>query len=106
MSATTVCRLDEVAPDSAVRRDVNGHRLAIVRIGENDVYVIGDRCSHADYSLSEGELDADELTLECWKHGSTFSLRTGEPDGLPAFKPVPTYEAMVDGDEIKVVLDV
>ena len=43
-------------------------------------YAIGDRCSHQDISLSEGEVLADELTLECWKHGSAFSLETGEPN--------------------------
>ena len=55
------------------------------------VYAIGDRCSHADYSLSEGDLYADELELECPKHGSTFSLTTGEPQCLPATAPVPVY---------------
>jgi 3-phenylpropionate/trans-cinnamate dioxygenase ferredoxin subunit len=69
-----------------------------VRI-DDDVYAIGDRCSHADYSLSEGEIDADERTLECWKHGSTFSLETGEPLTLPATQPVPVYTVEVrDGD--------
>ena len=45
----------------------------LVRIGD-DFYAIGDRCSHEDFSLSEGEVLADECEIECWKHGSTFSL--------------------------------
>ena len=33
------------------------------------------------------------------KHGSTFSLVTGEPQSLPATRPVPVYEVTVaDGD--------
>ncbi len=101
---TTICRLDELEVDSARRIDVAGHRLAVVRLGD-DVFVIGDRCSHADYSLAEGELDTDERTLECWKHGSAFSLDTGEPETLPAIKAVPTYEATVVDGEVRVVLD-
>ena len=62
------------------------------------MYVIGDECSHADYSLSEGEIDSDEKTLECWKHGSAFSLETGEPTCFPAVKPVAVYAVeVVDG---------
>ena len=96
---TTVCRLDEIEPGSARRIDIDGHRLAVIRFSDDDVHVIGDRCSHADYSLAEGELDADEKTIECWKHGSAFSVLDGEPSCLPATKPVPTYAVtVVDGD--------
>ena len=94
---TRVCSLDDVAAESAIRVDVDGHRLAVVRCGD-DVYVIGDRCTHADVSLAEGEIDADERTIECWKHGSQFDLRTGEPISLPATRPTPVYDAkVVDG---------
>lgn len=92
-------------PDGEARRyDVAGHRIAVVRLGD-DVYALGDQCSHADYSLAEGEVDPDERTLECWKHGSEFDLATGEALTLPATRPVPTYEARVEGDEIVVVID-
>jgi 3-phenylpropionate/trans-cinnamate dioxygenase ferredoxin subunit len=98
MSAVTVARLDDLVDGGAARFDVGGHRLSVVRIGA-DVYVIGDRCSHADYSLSEGEVDVDTCHIECFKHGSSFSLKTGEPDSLPATKPVPVYDVVVvDGD--------
>ncbi|WP_366515033.1 Rieske 2Fe-2S domain-containing protein, partial [Microbacterium sp.] len=39
-------------------------------------------------------------TLECWAHGSAFSLRTGHPLNLPAFEPVPVYEVVIDGDDV------
>jgi 3-phenylpropionate/trans-cinnamate dioxygenase ferredoxin component len=93
-----VCALDDLTPGSARRFDAEGRRMAVVRIGD-DVYAIGDRCSHADYSLAEGEVDAAACTIECWKHGSAFSLRDGEPRTLPATRPVPVYEVEIrDGD--------
>jgi 3-phenylpropionate/trans-cinnamate dioxygenase ferredoxin subunit len=101
--AIRICSVGDVAPGTAHRVDVDGHRLAVVRIGD-DFYVIGDECSHADYSLSEGEVWADEREIECPKHGSTFSLETGEPRTLPATQPVPTYDVVVEGDDVKVVL--
>ena len=48
-----------------------------VRTADGDVHAVDDTCSHANVSLSEGELDG--CTLECWLHGSRFDLRTGTP---------------------------
>jgi len=98
-----LCARDDVAPGSARRFDVSGYRIALVRIGD-DFYAIGDECSHEDYSLSEGDVWEDECEIECPKHGSTFSLVDGEPQTLPATKPVPVYVVQVDGDDVKVVL--
>jgi 3-phenylpropionate/trans-cinnamate dioxygenase ferredoxin subunit len=89
--------LDELEPGSVRRVVVGDVAVAVVRI-EDDVYAIGDVCSHANVSLSEGEVWTDERELECPKHGSTFSLETGEPLTLPATQPVPVYVAeVVDG---------
>jgi 3-phenylpropionate/trans-cinnamate dioxygenase ferredoxin subunit len=94
-----VCSLAELTAGEARRFDIAGRRVAVVRIGD-DVYAIGDTCSHADVSLSEGEVLVDEREIECWKHGSTFSLVTGEPQSLPAVRPVPVYRARVEGDDV------
>lgn len=104
MTFTRVCGVDEVAAGSSKRVDVAGHRLAVVRIGDDGWYVIGDECSHANYSLSEGEVWPDEYEIECPKHGSLFDVRTGEPQSLPATKPVPTYAVRVDGADVEVDL--
>ena len=103
MGDVVICKKDDVAPGSARRVDVDGHRLALVRIGD-DFYVIGDECSHEDYSLSEGDVWEDECEIECPKHGSTFDLRTGDPQTLPATRPVPVYEVRLDGDDVVVTL--
>ena len=98
-----LCLVDDIVPGTAQRFDVGEHRIALVRIG-NDFYALGDQCSHADYSLSEGEVYPEEREIECWKHGSTFSLETGEPQTLPATKPVPVYDVEVQGDDVMVIL--
>ena len=101
MAEARVCAVGDVAPGAARRFDVDGHRLCVVHLGD-DWYVIGDECSHADYSLSEGDVWEDEREIECPKHGSTFSLTTGEPQTLPATQPVPVYAVRVDGDDVLV----
>lgn len=95
-----LCALDDLVAGAARRFDVGDRRIAVVRLGD-DVYAIGDTCSHADVSLSEGVVHCDTKELECWKHGSAFSLETGEPSTLPATRPVPVYVArVVDGDVV------
>jgi 3-phenylpropionate/trans-cinnamate dioxygenase ferredoxin subunit len=82
---------DDFPEGKAVRILVDETPLAVVRIGAQ-LYAVGDVCSHANYSLSEGEVYAEELEIECWKHGSTFSLETGKPTCLPATRAVAVYD--------------
>lgn len=99
-----VFALDDIEPGVPRRVEIAGHPIAIVRI-DDDVYALGDICSHAEVSLSEGEVWAEDLEIECPKHGSTFELTTGEPQTLPATQPVPTYDAEVVDGQVVVTID-
>jgi nitrite reductase/ring-hydroxylating ferredoxin subunit len=92
-----VAKLSQLADDSAVRVEVGGKPVCLAKSG-GEVFAVGDVCSHADVSLSEG--DVEDGSVECWLHGSRFDLRTGRPTGLPATKPVPTYRVTVEGDDV------
>ena len=95
-------RLSELAEDSAIRVERAGRPGCIARSG-GSVYAISDICSHADVALSEG--DVEDGRIECWLHGSLFDLRTGEPTGLPATRPVPTFPVTVEGDDVLVQME-
>jgi len=99
MTGERICALDDLKPLDPSYFEVGKHKLCVVRI-DDDVYVIGDTCTHADVSLSEGEVDPDTKMIECWKHGSMFSLVDGHPDSLPATRPVPVYTARVEGNDV------
>lgn len=99
-----VGRLEDLAPGTARQVVLGEHRIALVRI-DDDVYAIGDTCSHQDVSLAEGEVLCDDKAIECWKHGSAFSLEDGSPASLPATRPVPVYDAHVVDGEIEVTVD-
>src|SRR5665213_483044 len=98
-----LCSRGEIAPGEARRFDTHGLRVALVRI-DDDFFAVGDRCSHEDFSLADGEVWPAECEIECAKHGSTFDLRTGEPCSLPATRPVPVYELVVDEENVSVVV--
>ncbi len=101
-STVRLCGRSDLDPGAVRRFDVAGLRIALVRIGD-EYFAVGDRCSHEDFSLSDGDVWADECELECAKHGSTFDLRTGAPCSLPATRPVPVYQLVVEGDDVSVV---
>lgn len=98
MTATRVCGLSELVQDEARRVEVDGVAIALVLDSSGEVHAIGDVCTHGDISLSDGFVEGD--TLECWAHGSAFSLRTGKPLNLPAYEPVPVFVVTLDGDDV------
>ncbi len=94
-----ICRVDELPEVGTAKADVYGHPICLAHTDDGSIYAVDDTCTHANVSLSEGELDGCDI--ECWLHGSRFDLRTGEPDCLPATVPVATYPvALVDGDVV------
>ena len=90
----------EVPVGEARRYSVDGRHVAVVNLGEKGFRAVDAVCSHAHYFLDEGEVDQEESSIECWKHGSTFDLDTGRPRTLPATQPVATYAVTDDGDDI------
>ena len=99
MSYRNACPLTELREGGTHRVVLDGVPVCLVRT-DGEVYAINDTCSHADVSLSEGEVEG--LTIECWLHGSRFDLVTGRPTGLPATKPVPVYPVKIEGDDVLV----
>jgi 3-phenylpropionate/trans-cinnamate dioxygenase ferredoxin subunit len=76
----------------------SGERVCLVRQGD-DVTALADRCSHADFALSAGDLLADG-TVQCGWHGARFDRRTGEVRQGPACRSVATYAVQVRDDAI------
>ncbi len=97
MAAVRVCGVDELVENQASRFVLDGVPIAVVKDSAGDVFAIGDTCTHGDISLAEGFVEDD--TLECWAHGSKFSLRTGKPLTLPAYEPVPVYQVEISGGD-------
>ena len=102
MTWVRVGALAELPSGAGTRFELGAHRVALFRI-EDSVYAIGDLCSHAEASLSEGEVDDTEV--ECPRHGALFDITTGDAQTLPATKPVPTYGVRVEDDVVFLQLE-
>ncbi|OLR93957.1 non-heme iron oxygenase ferredoxin subunit [Actinokineospora bangkokensis] len=97
--STRACSLADLDDGKPFPVEVDGEPVVLVRTG-GQVHALRDECTHAEVSLSEGELS--RKGLECWLHGSCFDLRTGAPSAPPATEPVPVYPVTVDGDDVLV----
>lgn len=91
--------LSTLVPGKPVRIEKDGEAICVARIGD-EVFAIGDTCSHSDASLSEG--DITDFKIECWLHGAEFDLRSGEALTPPAVMPVKKYSVRVDGDSVTI----
>lgn len=108
MSLQPACLTSHIGPAEAVKVElVNnaGETLPVVVVRDTDGswHALGDTCSHAEFSLSDG--DVEDGSIECWKHGSPFELSSGRPLALPATKPVPVYVIEINGSDVLIDVD-
>lgn len=92
-------KLSDLQEDTPVKIELNGKDLCVVRQG-SEVFAIDDICSHAEASLSEGEVTPGKI--ECWLHGAEFDLRSGEALTPPAIAPVASYSVTIEGESVKI----
>lgn len=97
--------VDDVPPGHAARAEIDDVPVAIFNV-DGSFYCLDDTCSHAEASLSDGDLDVTRCAIECPLHGSAFDLRTGDPLSLPAVEPVRVHEIDTSDGRIRVALSV
>ncbi len=89
-------------PEGELRAyDLPAGRVAIAHV-ENELFALGDECTHEGCSLAEGEIDDVKDTVVCPCHASEFDLRNGEPIEGPAEDPVPVYTVRVEDGWVEV----
>ena len=103
MSFHTAAKVEELVEGEPFATTIDGTDVVLVRVNE-EIHCIRDLCSHGQVPLSEGDVDVDDVTIECYLHGSTFDLRTGKPTCLPATEPVAIYPTKVEGETVLVEL--
>jgi len=110
MTRIRVCSVHDLAPGSVIRVEVDAAAartgggdiaIAVVREADGSWHAVGDHCTHGPVSLSEGDLVSTPqgCAIECWGHGATFNLTTGEPS-LPAVEPIAVYPVTISGDDV------
>lgn len=94
-----VAQVSEISPGEMISVDFSGDAVLVANV-EGTIRACDDICSHAYASLSEGDLNGEEV--ECPLHGALFNITTGEALTPPAEAPVKVYKVQVEGDDIYV----
>ncbi len=73
--------------------------VLLLREGER-VFAIHDRCSHRGCSLSDGQVEGEEIVCAC--HGSRFDRRDGALKNGPATGPQPAFQVRVQDGRLDI----
>lgn len=96
-----VARVEDV-PDGELLgvEKSNGDRICLVNC-DGEIRAVSDNCTHQDFPMSAGLMHPG-CVIECAWHGAMFDCRSGAVLRMPAVKPLPTYEVVVQDGEILV----
>ncbi len=87
------------------RIEVNGKEILIANLG-GTLYAIGDTCTHAECSLSEGMLENTIVVCPC--HNAQFDVQSGKNVEPPVtgetIDDEPSYKIKVDGNKVFVIV--
>ena len=97
MDKIKTLKTSDLSLNSSKVIDLGDKQIALFNY-EGEYYALEDMCSHAEASLSEG--DVYDCKVECPLHGAEFDLKTGDAVTLPATKPVNKYKVNVEDDYI------
>ena len=95
-------REDDFEDVQVIRFVYQENPIAIFKL-DDGFYAIDDTCTHAEASLSEGEVY--DGVVECPLHGAEFDIRTGKNLTLPAVTPVRSYPVKVEEGDILIQVE-
>ncbi len=98
MALVKACTINQLKPGEALRLNLDPP-IAVYHL-EDGFYATADNCTHAQSSLSAGDIDQEDCSVECPYHGSAFDIRTGRALSPPANIPLKTYAVKIEGNEV------
>jgi len=98
---TKVASRSEIADGEKLLIELDDELVILFRVGD-EFFCLDDVCTHDGGSLIDGEFF--DCKIVCPRHGSSFDIRTGKPQCMPATQPTRTHATRVDGDDVLVKL--
>jgi len=94
-----VANVEDFPPGTVRTVEIEGTAIAVFNLNDH-YYAIEDVCSHEAETLSDGEVEGEEVI--CPRHGAHFSILTGAALSPPAYEPVTTFPVQIEGGMVKV----
>ncbi len=90
-----VCPTSQLLPGEKTVVWADDTPILVVNL-DGDIYALEDRCTHDEFELSSGEVDAVEGSIACVLHGARFDIREGTALCAPAYDPVAKFPVKVE----------
>ena len=90
-----VCATGQLLPGEKATVWADDTPILVVNL-DGDLYAIEDKCTHDEFELSSGEVDAAEGSIVCVLHGARFDLRDGRALCAPAYEPVAKFPVKIE----------
>jgi nitrite reductase/ring-hydroxylating ferredoxin subunit len=99
----TTVDVDGLPEGKAVRVEVAGTSVMLVRDASDSVLAVAARCTHQGAPLDRGTLDLrhTDPTVTCPAHGSTFSLVDGRVHRGPATQAVQAFQVRLRDGKVE-----
>ncbi|MDE1867365.1 MAG: non-heme iron oxygenase ferredoxin subunit [Thaumarchaeota archaeon] len=97
-----VCGISELKKGDMLDFDYKDKKILLANL-DGKIYATDRICTHAEADLSTGILNEEGVT--CPLHLSTFNLKTGVPQNLPAEIPLKIYNVKIEQNEIYVEVE-
>lgn len=98
---------DELSPGEIRAVEVEGVQLVVGRT-EQGYFAVQDECSHEKLPLSHADGIPGRVErglLVCPHHGAKYDPHTGRPKGLPAIRPVKTFQVKLEEGAVWVEIE-
>ncbi|HAV77172.1 MAG TPA: biphenyl 2,3-dioxygenase [Anaerolineae bacterium] len=92
-----IAPLSELPNGERLFLEVEGRAIVIFKIADQ-LFAIGDICSHDDGPLGDGELEG--YNIVCPRHGAEFDVKTGKAVQMPAVVDIPAYPVKIQDEMI------
>ncbi len=99
MAWETVCEESELAIGDMKQYLIDGEPIAVYRL-ERGWFATADTCTHQDCSLTEGNIDGQEIVCPC--HGGAFAIDTGRATRMPCVIRLETYPIRIRDGHIEI----
>jgi nitrite reductase/ring-hydroxylating ferredoxin subunit len=98
-----VVSADDLPEGKPVRVTAGDSEVMVYAKGEQ-VWAIGNRCTHQGAQLHKGKVSGPDaqLVVTCPIHGSMYRLSDGRVMRGPAPSSVPSFEARLNGDMVEI----
>lgn len=100
MSFEKVIEVDDLPAGEALKVERNGVEVAIFNV-DGEFFATQDRCTHGDWSLSEGGFLEGDI-VECSLHCGKFCVRTGKVKAYPPTEPLKVFPVRIEGGAVYV----